>query len=118
MLQVKNTEIKMTSVNNKVQFTSLNKKRCYFLDGVVYLPFGHPLLPDSQELKKSYSKIHTVIEKKKKSLKLENQAVAKNERVRILRSIYWQPITCYKWNGNTKVNQKDSFDFMMTCDYI
>ena len=56
--------------------------------------------------------------KKKKLLKLENQAVAKNERVRILWSIYWQPITYYKWNGNTKVNQKDSFDFMMTRDYI
>ena len=77
MLQVKNTEIKMTSVNNKVQFTSLNKKRCYFLDGVVYLPFGHPLLPDSQELKKSYSKIHTVIEKKKKIIKIRKSSCCK-----------------------------------------
>ena len=71
-------------------------------------------MSELRELKKSYPKIHTVIEKEKdKLLKLENQAVAKNERLRILRSIHSQPITYYKLNSNTKVNQ-DSFDFTMT----
>ena len=117
-LQVKNTQIKMTSVN-KVQFASLNDKRYYFLDGIISLPFGHPLLSDLQELKKSYPKIHTVIEKEKgKLLRLENQAVAKHKRLRVLRSIYSELITYYKLNGNTKVDQKDSFDFMTTRDYI
>ena len=89
------------------------------MDGIVPLPFGHPLLSDLRELKKSYLKVYTVIEKgKDKLLRLKNQAVAKNKRLRILWSIYTQPITYYKLNGTAKVNQKDSFDFTTTCDYI
>ena len=89
------------------------------MDGIVPLSFGHPLLSDLRELKKSYLKVYTVIEKgKDKLLRLKNQAVAKNERLRILWSIYTQPITFYKLNGTTKVNQKDSFDFTTTRDYI
>ena len=42
-LQVANTEMKMTNVN-KVQFASLDNKRYYFLDGIVSLPYEHPLL--------------------------------------------------------------------------
>ena len=77
-LQVQNNEMKMTSVN-KVQFASLNDKRYYFSDEIVSLPFGHPLLSELRELKKSYLKIHTVIEKEKDILlKLENQAVARD----------------------------------------
>ena len=117
-LQVKNTQMKMTSIT-KVQFASLNNKRYYFLDGILSLAIGHPLLADSHELKKSYPKIHTIIEKEKdKLLRLENQTVVKHERLRVLRSIYSQPITYYKLNSNSKVNQKDSFDFTSTCDYI
>ena len=108
----------MASVN-KVQFASLNNKRYYFLDGIVSLPFGHLLLSDLHELKKSYPKIHTVIEKEKyKLLILENQAVAKHERYRVLQSIYSQPITYYILNGHTKKKKKDSFDFTPTHDYI
>ena len=71
-LQVKNTQMKMTSVK-KLQFANLNNKRYYFSDGIISLPFGHPLLSELRELKKSYTKIHTVIEKEKdKLLKLEN----------------------------------------------
>ena len=65
----------------------------------------------------SYSKIHTVIKREKDNLlQLENHAVTKNER--LFWSIYSQPITQYKLNSNTKVNQKDSFDFTATRDYI
>ena len=72
-----------------------------------------------RELKKSFPKVHTVIEKeKKKLLKMENQAVAKNDRLRVLQSIYTQSITYYKLNSNNKMNQKDSFDFTTTLDYI
>ena len=60
-----------------------------------------------------------VIEKENdKLLRLENQAVTNHERLRVLWSIYSQPITYYKLNGNTKVNQNDSFDFTTTCDYV
>ena len=38
-LQVKNTQMIMTSTN-KVKFARLNDKRYYFSDGVVSLPFG------------------------------------------------------------------------------
>ena len=117
-LQVTNTEMKMTSVN-KVQFTSLNNKRYYFSDGIVSLPYGHPLLSKIHQITKTYPKIHKVIEQEKNNLlKLENEAVAKHERIRILRSIYAQPITYYKLDGNVKVNQKGSFNFTTTCDYI
>ena len=102
----------MTTVN-KVQFASLSSRRYYFLDGIASLPFEYPLLSDLPELKNSYSK-----NEKDKLLRLENQAVVKHERPRVLRSIYSQPINYYKLNGNTKVNQKDSFDFRTTCDYI
>ena len=111
-LLVKNTEMKMASVS-KVQFANLNDRQYYFSDGIVSLPFAHPLLSDLPELKKSYPKIHTVIEKeKKKLLKMENQAVAKNKR--ILRSISAQPMTYYKLSSTTKVNQKDSFQYTTT----
>ena len=70
----------MTSVN-KVQFASLNDKRYYFLDGIVSLPFENPLNPIRK---------YILLSKKTKDklLKLEKQAVAKNERLKILRSIY------------------------------
>ena len=85
-LQVKITEMKMTNIN-KVQITSLNDKRYYFLDGIFYLPLGHPLFSELHELKKSYPKIHTVSEKEKdKLLKLENQAVAKMRDIEIYRA--------------------------------
>ena len=39
-LEVRNTNMKMTTVN-KVKFARLNDKRYYFSDGIVSLPFGH-----------------------------------------------------------------------------
>ena len=101
-LQVKNTNMTMTSVN-KVKFASLNDKRYYFSDGIVSLPFGHPSLNAVREYKKSFSKIHTVIAKEKnKILKLENVAVNDNERLRILRSIFSQLISYFTLKTNQR----------------
>ena len=50
----------ITSVN-KVEFASLNDKRYYGFNGIVSLPFGHPLLNEVREYKKSLPKIYTVI---------------------------------------------------------
>ena len=95
-LQVKNTNMIMSSVN-KVQFSSLNDKRYYFSDGIVSLPYGHPLLEEVRQYKKFLPKIHTVIEKEKdKLLALENRTIGLHERLRIFRSIFAQPITYYK----------------------
>ena len=97
-IQVKNTNMAMTSIN-KVKFASINDKRYYRSDGIVSVPFGHHLLNEVREYKKSLPKIHTVIKKEKdKILKLENDAFTKNERLRVLRSIYSQPIAYCKLN--------------------
>ena len=48
----------MTSIN-KVKFTRLNDKRDYGFDGIVSLPFGHSLLNEVREYKKSLRKIHS-----------------------------------------------------------
>lgn len=119
-LQVHNTKMKITSVS-KVQFASLNDKRWYFSNGIVSLPYGHPLLSKVCETKKSFPKIHHVIEQEKNNLlKLENEGVARNERLRILRSIYSQPITYYNLNTNRKFTPKNnnSTSFITTRDYI
>ena len=106
----------MTSVN-KVQFASLNDKRYYFLDGIVSLPYGHLLLKEVRNYKRSLPKIHTVIEKEKnKLLQLENKAVACNEQLRILRSIFAQPITYYRLNSNSRLTTKT--DYTPTHNYI
>ena len=118
-LQVKNTNMTMTSVN-KVQFASLNDKRYYFSDGIVSLPFGHPSLKEVRDYKKSLSKIHTVIAKEKdKILLYENRVVNDNERLRILRSIFSQPITYYTLKTNNRYCGKNKkFDYTTTRDYI
>ena len=107
----------MTSVN-KAQFAILNDKRYYFSDGILSLPFGHPPLPKLRDYKKSLPKIHTVIkEEKDKLLQLENKIVNNNERLRILRSIFSQPITCYNLESNKQSTIK-RFDYTTTRDYI
>ena len=63
--QVKNTEIKMTTVN-KVQFASLNDKLYYCPDGITSLPYGHRLLLQLRKKKKAFPKIQKVIKKQKK----------------------------------------------------
>ena len=117
-LQVKNTEMTMTSCN-KVRFTQLNDKRYYFSDGIVSLPFGHPSLNEIREYKKSLQKIHKVIEKEKnKLLNDENKVVNANERLRILRSIYSQPIQYYNLKNNKKFNSITKDTYISTKQYI
>ena len=107
----------MMSVN-KVQFASLNDKRYYFSDGILSLPFGHPSLSELRDYKKYLPKIHTVIkEEKDKLLQLENKIVNNSERLRILRSIFSQPITYYNLKSNKRLTIK-RFDYMTTRDYI
>ena len=53
----------MTSVN-KVMFVSLNNKTYCGSNGIVSLPFGHPLLTEVREYRKSLPKFHTVTRKR------------------------------------------------------
>ena len=87
--------MKMTSVK-KVQLASLNNKRYYFLDGIIFLPYGHLLLSKICQIKKPYPKIHKVNEQEKNNLlKLEDKVVAKHEGLRISRSIYARHTVIY-----------------------
>ena len=107
----------MTSVN-KVTFASLNDKRYYGSDGIVSLPFGHSFLNEVREYKKSLPNIHTVIEQEKdKILFLENKVFAKNERFRLLRSIFAQPLTYYWLNEIVPLKVRKT-DQTSTKDYI
>ena len=107
----------MTSIN-KVKFVSLNDKRYYGCDCIVSLPFGHTLLNEIREYKKSLPKIHAVIEQEKdKILFLENKAVAKNERLRLLRCIFAQPLTYYQLNEAAPL-KVIKIDQTYTKDYI
>ena len=113
--------MKTTSVS-KVQFASLNDRRNYFSYGIVSLSYyGHQLLPKVRETKRSFPKIHHVIEREKNNLlKLENEVVARDERLRILGWIYSQPVTYYNLNTNKKftANNNHSTGFIATRDYI
>ena len=107
----------MTSVN-KVHFASLNNKRYYFSDGIVSLPFRHPSLSELKDYKKSLPKIHTIIkEEKDKLLQLENKVDNNNERLRILRSIFSQPIKYYNLKSNKQSTIK-RFDYSTSRDYF
>ena len=123
ILQVKNTNMTMTSIN-KVKFASINDTRHYGSDSIVSMPFGHQLLNEVREYKKSLPKIHTVIKKEKiKILKLENDAFSKNERLRVLRYIYSQPITyCQLIAKNTlkikSVEQTTTSDYILNSKFL
>ena len=117
-LQVKNTEMKMTS-SSKVKFARLNDKRYYFSDGIVTLPLGHPSLNDLREYKVSIIEIHKVLDDEKdKILNDENMVVNSNERLRILRSIFSQPIKYYTLKTHRHFISTKKLNYMMTRQYI
>ena len=108
----------MTS-SNKVKFARLNDKRYYFSHGIVSLPFGHLSLNDLREYKKSLTDIHKVIDKEKnKILDDENMVVNSNERLRILRSIFSQPIKYYTLKTHRHFISTKKLNYMTTRQYI
>ena len=74
--QVINESMQMNSIS-KVQFGQLNDKRFYFCDGIVSLPYGHPLLQKLRDRKLKYRNIHSVIQKKKEKFLQEESEVIK-----------------------------------------
>ena len=117
-LEVRNTNMKMTTVS-KTKFVRLNNKRYYFSDGIVSLPFGHILLEQTRQYKKQLSKIHEQIDKNKDAiLKLENEAVMQNERLRILRCIFSQPLVYFDLHSHKPIEVKRAFKYAATKDYI
>ena len=117
-LQVKNTEMKMTAVN-KVKFAQLNDKRYYFSDGIVSLPFGHPILDEIREYKISLGDIKFAIEnEKEKLLKDVNEVVNSHERLNVLRTIYSQAFKYYTLKTNRLFIPAKGDTFISTKKYI
>ena len=57
------------------------------MGGIVSLPYRHPLLSKIRQMKKAYPKIFKVIKQEKSNLlKLENEAVAKQQLVTIFQA--------------------------------
>ena len=116
--EIRNTEMKMKTIN-KVKFARLNDKRYYFSDGIVSLPFGHILLEKTRQYKKQLTKIHEQIENEKNAiLKLENEAVMQNERLRILRCIFSQPLVYFDLQSHELTEVERAFKYATTRDYI
>ena len=116
--EVRHTNMKMTAIN-KVKFARLNDKRYYFSDGIASLPFGHILLEKARQYKKQLTKIHQQIDNEKDAiLQLENEAVMQNERLRILRCIFSQPLVYFDLNSHQLTEVKRAFKFATTKDYI
>ena len=116
--EIRNTEMKMKAIK-KVKFARLNDKRYYFSDGIVSLPFGHTLLEKAREYKKQLGKIHLSIDKEKDAiLKLENEAVMQNERLRILRCILAQPLVYFDLRTHELTEVKSAFKYATTKDYV
>ena len=97
--QIKNTEMKMQSIS-KSQFTRLNDKRFYFYDGVVSMPFGHPVLEKLKEKKKRTHIYLHIKEKREEQLNAKAKAVRHCERLQLLRSILSQAPVVYKLDSN------------------
>ena len=116
--EIRNTEMKMKAIK-KVKFARLNDKRYYFSDGIVSLPFGHILLEKARQYKKQLGKIHEQIDNEKNTiLKLENEAVMQNERLRILRCIFSQPLVYYDLQTHQLTEVNRAFKYATTKDYI
>ena len=72
-----------------------------------------------RKYKKQLVKIHEQIEKEKETiLSYENEAVMQNERLRILRCIFSQPLVYYGLNSHKVTEVKRGFKYVTTKDYI
>ena len=73
----------------KSKFSQLNNKKFYFADGVVSLPFGHPLLKEIDEFKLGKGqKIEKYFWEEKGNLfSLENKALKEHPRLYLYHQI-------------------------------
>ena len=87
---------------SKVQFGQLNDKIFYFLNGLIYLPYGHPYLEDLRKEKCKYREIHKVIQEKKYDfLKEESKVLEKIPRLNALKQIFSQNPMLYEFISAT-----------------
>ena len=106
MFQIFNESMQMKSVS-KVQFGRLNNKRCYFYNGIMSLPFGHPMLDPLRKEKQKYSIIHRKMQEKKFDfLKEEAQVIESNQGMRVLKPCFSQSPMFYILNFNLFANTR------------
>ena len=99
--QVINESMQMYLIS-KVQFGQLNDKRFYFCDGIISLPYGHPLLRKLRDKKLKYRNIHSVIQKRKeKFLQEEGEVIKKKTQLDIIRQIYNKIPHLHELNSDT-----------------
>ena len=99
--QVINESMQMNTIS-KVQFGTLNDNRFYFCDGIVPLPYSHPLLENLRKKKLKYRNIHNVIQtKKEKFLQKESEVVKRIPRLDIIRQIYNKITLLHELNSDT-----------------
>ena len=99
--QIINESMQMNTIS-KVQFGTLNDKRFYFCDGIVSLPYSHPLLENLRKKKLKYRNIHSVIQtKKEKFLQEESEVVKLIPGLDIIRQIYNEIPLLYELNSDT-----------------
>ena len=86
---------------SKSQFAGLNDKRFHFYDGVVSMPFGHPLLEKLRKENKKETYIHLHIKgKREEYLNAEAKAVRQCEKLQVLGFILLQAPVLYKLDSN------------------
>ena len=93
--------MQMKSIS-KVQFGQLNDKRFYFANGILSLPYGHPLLENVRKQKDKYRDIHKVIQTKKEDfLKKKTKVIEKIPSLNILNQIFNQVPLIYELDSET-----------------
>ena len=99
--QIINESMQMKSVS-KIQFGQLNDKRFYFSNGILSLPYGHPLLEKVRKQKDKCHDIHKVIQTKKDQfLKEETKVIENIPRLNILNQIFNQVPLIYELESET-----------------
>ena len=82
--------MQMKSVS-KIPFGQLNDERCYFSNGLVSIPYGHPSLEELWKEKHKCRDIHKVIQKKKVEFLLKESKILESiPRLNILAQIFAQ----------------------------
>ena len=101
IFQIRNKSMQMKSIS-KVQFGQLNDKRFYFANGILSLPYGHPLLENVRKQKDKYRDIHKVIQTKKEDfLKEKTKVIEKIPSLNILNQIFNQVPLIYELDSET-----------------
>ena len=101
----------------KSKFVQINSKKYYFSDGIISLPFSHPLLHEVVKLKRNKKqKIESFLqEEKHKLIQMEKLALKKNARISPYRSILQQKPTFYHFDSlKQSVENNQNINFSQT----